>query len=207
MAAHADRESEPQDLGQQLALFAEAIEQSPHNLMSKRGLQDLRTRHLPECLAFATLLPRGPARLLDLGSGGGLPGMVIALARPDLTVHLVEATGKKAAFLEATAGLLGVEVVVHTDRAESLALGTHRASFDLVTARAVASLDRLIPWAMPLLKAGGSLFAIKGERWREELDQATQQMERAGAYVVATPDDLPRQREHDPLVVVVSKGH
>ena len=105
--------------------------------------------------------------------GGGLPGIPLALARPDLDVTLVEATQKKAAFLSAVAGALGLaSVSVRADRAEQLGAGDSRGAFDAVTARAVGKLSMLVPLAAPLAKAGGVLLLVKGQRADEELAEA-----------------------------------
>jgi 16S rRNA (guanine527-N7)-methyltransferase len=173
-----------------LARFAELVRASEHNLVSRRARDELETRHIPECVALADVLPRGPQRLLDLGSGGGFPGLVLAIVRPELEVHLLDATAKKTAFLAQAAEQLDVPVTVHTGRAEDLQRGDLAASFDVVTARAVAALDRLVGWAMPFLRRGGVLYAVKGERWEEELTAASRAMQRYGASLVATPEDL-----------------
>jgi 16S rRNA (guanine527-N7)-methyltransferase len=173
-----------------LERFAALVAASPHNLVSRSARAELLDRHVPESVAVAGLLPAGPGRLLDVGSGGGFPGMVVALVRPELEVHLLDATAKKTAFLRATATELGVEVVVHTGRAEDLVRTELGASFDLVTARAVAPLERLLAWTIPFLRVGGVLYAIKGERWRAELADAVPALRRIGARVVATPDDI-----------------
>lgn len=170
-----------------LSTFAELLRDSPHNLLSPRGLEELESRHFPESVAFSEALPT-EGRLLDIGSGGGLPGLVIALVRPGLDVHLMDATRKKADFLRDAAASLGLGVEVHHGRAEELAAGNLAGTFDMVTARAVAPLQRLVPWAAPYLRPGGRLHAIKGERWAEELDQACDAIERSGMVVVATPE-------------------
>jgi 16S rRNA (guanine527-N7)-methyltransferase len=174
-----------------LERFAELVAASPHNLVSRGARSELTTRHVPEAVAVARLLPRGAGKLLDVGSGGGFPGMVIAIVRPELDVHLLDATAKKTAFLRAAADELGVAVTVHTGRAEELARSDLGGSFDLVTARAVAPLSRLLPWTIPFLRPGGVLCAVKGERWHEELRAAEPLLGRLGARVLATPDDLP----------------
>jgi 16S rRNA (guanine527-N7)-methyltransferase len=174
-----------------LERFARLVASSPHNLVSKRARAELMTRHVPEAVAVARLLPQGTGRLLDVGSGGGFPGMVIAIVRPDLQVHLLDATAKKTEFLRRAAAEVGVEVTVHTGRAEELVRTDLGGSFDLVTARAVAPLARLLPWTIPFLRAGGVLCAVKGERWEEELRAAEPLLGRLGARVLATPEDLP----------------
>ena len=195
-------------LSSSLLQLAEAIRTSPHNLVSRRARGELTDRHLPECRAFAHVLPPD-RRVLDLGSGGGLPGLVIALERPDLAVELLEATGKKVTFLRETAQSLGVQVAVHQGRAEDLGRSTLAGRFEVVTARALAPLDRLAGWAAPFLTPGGCLYAIKGARWQEELDAAGPTLRAHGLEVVGTPEDHPQLRPdpdspHRPLVVMLA---
>ncbi|MCC5948610.1 MAG: 16S rRNA (guanine(527)-N(7))-methyltransferase RsmG [Nitriliruptoraceae bacterium] len=167
----------------QLRRFADAVTASPHNLVSRRARDELWTRHIPECLAVAAAIPT-VSRILDLGSGGGFPGMVVAIARPDLDVHLLDSVTKKTSFLEETKFALGVSVTVHTARAEDRAIRAEiGASFPLVTARALAPLERLVPWAWPFLAPGGRLWALKGARWAEELAAATPILERLDAEI------------------------
>lgn len=190
-----------------LRRFAAAVRASTHNLVSRRALIELESRHIPECVAFARLLPHDGGRILDLGSGGGFPGLVVAIVRPDLEMHLLDATAKKTAFLEATSADLGVEVTVHTGRAEELArqVDLDRA-FDVVTARAVAPLTKLVTWSMPFLRPGGLLYAIKGERWEDELRDAEPVIRRLRAQVLATPYDLATTGSDAPRVVMLARG-
>lgn len=194
------------DDDERYATLLQAVRSSPHNLVSRRAMGQLETRHLPESLAVARLLPAGPARLLDVGSGGGFPGLVIGMARPDLTVTLVEATGKKARFLQDTAGLLGVTADVIGGRIEDLH-DRLAGQFDLVTARAVAPLDVLVRWSLPALRPGGLLYAVKGQHWNDELRAAERALTAMGGYVHATPPD-PRALDTsvDPLLQVVIIG-
>jgi 16S rRNA (guanine527-N7)-methyltransferase len=181
--------------------YAEAVRASPHNLLSRVGLEELSTRHIPESLRFATRLPPTD-RLLDVGSGGGLPGVVIAIVRPEIEVHLLEATTKKADFLTAVATDLGLRVVVHNGRAEELARTGLAGSFEVVTARAVARLSRLVPLCAPFLAPTGRLHAIKGERWGGEVTDATSEMTRHGLVVLSSPAQHP---DLDPRVVVIGR--
>lgn len=190
-----------------LRSFAAAVRESPHNLVSRRARDELLTRHVPECVILARSLPRGPGKVLDLGSGGGFPGMVVAITRPDLEVHLLDATAKKTGFLAEVATSLGVDVGVHTGRAEELARGPLAGAFDVVTARAVAGLPQLIAWALPFLRPNGLLYAMKGERWAEEVDAASDVVRRTGASIVATPADAPVEDDGvAPRVVIVARG-
>lgn len=171
--------------------------------MSRAGLEELEDRHIPESVRFAERLPRD-ARIVDVGSGGGLPGLVIAIVRRDAEMHLVESTGKKAAFLEATAAELSLNVTVHHARAEDVVKGSLRNSFDAVTARAVAPLARLIDLTVPLLKPGGSLYAIKGSRWGEELASAEARIVWHELELVERPDTA-EAGEGGPLVLVLRR--
>jgi 16S rRNA (guanine527-N7)-methyltransferase len=210
-----DPVQQPPDIASKLQRFAELVRASDHNLVSKRARDELEVRHVPECVAFASMLPSGRGRVLDIGSGGGFPGMIVAICRPELEVHLLDATAKKTGFLREAAAELGVAVTVHTGRAEELARQDGlAASFDVVTARAVAPLDRLIGWSMPFLRVGGLLYAIKGERWSAELQASRPSMSRAGAAVVATPDDVGQEgggapgdggADHLPRVVMLTR--
>ncbi|MFT3771478.1 MAG: 16S rRNA (guanine(527)-N(7))-methyltransferase RsmG [Minicystis sp.] len=134
------------------------------------------TRHGLDALSLVPLLAElGPrASLVDVGSGGGVPGIPIAVARPDLRVTLVEATQKKAAFLDAVAKALGLaNVSVRAERAEQLARGPLREAFDVATARAVGKIAQLGPLMVPFVKPGGRVLLIKGQRAGEELAEAT----------------------------------
>ncbi len=187
-------------IDEQLRRFAELVRACPHNLMSRRDLELLEERHLPECLAVATRLPKCDL-LADLGSGGGFPGIVIAIARPDLEVHLIESIRKKAEFLFDVGEELGLDITVHNARAEELGAGPLRAEFPVVTARAVARLDKLVEWSLPLLTPGGELWAIKGEQWPEEVREARPLLRKMGASVLETPEDTPNAGADAPKVV------
>jgi 16S rRNA (guanine527-N7)-methyltransferase len=138
-------------------------------LIGPRETPRLWERHLLNCAALASAVPVG-ASVVDLGSGAGLPGLVLAIARPDLDVTLVEPLLRRATFLEQAVeelGLSGVHVL--RERAE----GLHgRRQFDVVTARALAPLERLLGWAMPLVAPGGCLLAMKGSSAASEVAAA-----------------------------------
>jgi 16S rRNA (guanine527-N7)-methyltransferase len=141
-------------------------------------------------LPFLAELPAG-ATLADVGSGGGVPGIPVAIARPDLAVTLIEATQKKAAFLSMVAKALGLEgVTVLAERAEHAARGPLAGRFDVVTARAVGKLVALVPITAPLASPGGLLLLIKGQRAEEELSEAKKVLDKAGVIhelTVPTP--------------------
>jgi 16S rRNA (guanine527-N7)-methyltransferase len=133
------------------------------------------TRHVLDALTLMPALRSLPSvtRVVDVGSGGGVPALPLAIAMPDLRFTLIEATQKKAWFLEEAARALGLRnVAVHPERAEVLASGPLARSYDAVTARAVARLDALLPCTAPLARRGGALLFIKGARADEELRDA-----------------------------------
>lgn len=136
------------------------------------------SRHALDALSLVPHLSGLPAgaRVLDVGSGGGVPGMVLAIARPDLRFTLLDATEKKVHFLEDAAHALGLGNVEGAwGRAEEVELGP---PFDAVTARAVAKISVLLGWTAPFVKPGGTLLFIKGERAEAELEDAKKELRR-----------------------------
>lgn len=135
-------------------------------------------RHLLNCAVLAPAVPTG-AQVLDVGSGAGLPGLVLAIARPDLSVCLVEPLLRRATFLQEAVDHLGLRgVEVRRERAEAL---HGRCAAPVVTARAVAPLQQLARWCLPLVEPGGALLALKGARAREELNLAEAALPGLGA--------------------------
>ncbi len=148
-----------------------------HGLIGPREVPRLWERHVLNCAVIEDAFPAG-ARLVDVGSGAGLPGIALAVVRPDLEVHLVEPMQRRTAWLESTVDVLGLEnVTIHRGRAEEL----HGAlSAPWVTARAVARIDRLARWCLPLLGEGGTLVALKGRSAEEELEAHRRTLTRLG---------------------------
>jgi 16S rRNA (guanine527-N7)-methyltransferase len=147
-------------------------------LIGPREAPRIWDRHLLNCAAVAELVPDGSS-VIDVGSGAGLPGVVLAIARPDLSVALVEPLARRTTFLSETVealGLSGVEVV--RARAEE-AVGSVEPA-DVVVSRALAPLDRLIRWCLPLTSPGGHVLALKGDSAAEELATHAQAVGRAG---------------------------
>lgn len=147
-------------------------------LLGPREISRIWDRHLLNCAVVAEAIPPGVS-LVDIGSGAGLPGIVLAIVRPDITVTLLEPLLRRIVFLEEAVTELKLDnVEVLRGRAEELA---GKRVFDIASARAVAPLDRLLVWAMPLLREGGELLAMKGERAAEELEGARDQLRECGA--------------------------
>jgi len=135
-------------------------------LIGPREGERIWDRHIFNCLPITQLLPNG-ASLFDIGSGAGLPGIVIALARPDLKVTLIEPLERRVEFLnEAVAAIAtaGVEIAVIRGRAQDV-----KKSADFVTARAVAPMEKLKKISWHMVKTGGSLLAMKGESAATEM--------------------------------------
>lgn len=172
-------------------------------LIGPREPARLWERHLLNCAGLAELLSPGE-HVLDLGSGAGLPGIVLGVLRDDITIELVEPLLRRATFLSEAVEALGLShVSVRRARGEELA---GKVAADVVTARAVAPLDRLNGWAMPLLRAGGRLLALKGEQADDELAQTRPALRKAGAesaevVTVGSAANLTEAR-----VVVVVRG-
>jgi 16S rRNA (guanine527-N7)-methyltransferase len=141
------------------------------NLSSVRGEEEILSRHFVESIAVAQSLPNEIATLLDFGSGGGLPGIPIALCRPQISVTLAESNGKKAAFLQEAVRVLGIVARVHPDRAEKLA-GTPVARFDCVVLRAVEKMPRAVATAAKLVAPSGWLALMATDPRLAELQAA-----------------------------------
>jgi 16S rRNA (guanine527-N7)-methyltransferase len=151
-------------------------------LIGPREPRRLWERHLLNCAVLGELVP-ADATVCDIGSGAGLPGLVLSIARPDLRVTLVEPILRRTTFLEEVVSELGLEhVEVHRSRAEEL----HGArTFDVVTSRAVAPLERLLGWSMPLVAPDGALVAMKGSSAAEEIEAAAKALRKHGC---STPE-------------------
>ena len=162
-------------------------ENAKHNLTAITDPEEINQKHFADSLALLDdkpcPVPQG-ARLLDVGSGGGFPGVPLKIARPDISLTLLEATGKKADFLALLARELGIEAEIIKGRAEHAALiPAYREQFDVVTARAVAALPLLCELCLPFVKVGGVFVAYKGprEKAEEELQAAANAIKVLGA--------------------------
>jgi 16S rRNA (guanine527-N7)-methyltransferase len=160
----------PQD--QRIRAYAEFLKTQgiERGLIGPREAERIWERHIFNCLPVTTLLSKG-ATVFDIGSGAGLPGIVIALARPDLTVVLIEPLERRVEFLQEAVKTLAeiegqtpLQIQVVRGRAQDV-----KTTADYVTARAVAPLEKLKKISWHLLKVNGSLLAMKGEKAQEEM--------------------------------------
>jgi 16S rRNA (guanine527-N7)-methyltransferase len=157
-------------------------------LIGPREVPRLWDRHLVNCGLLAPLIPAG-AGVADIGSGAGLPGLVLAIARPDLRMTLVEPMARRVAFLEEVLTRLALDSVeVVRARAEQW---PNAPTFDVVTARAVAPLPKLLTWGMPLVAEGGCLLAMKGSSAAEEIESAAPELRRWDARAVLVTCSVP----------------
>ena len=137
------------------------------NLSAIRDENDIISRHFVESIAVARALPQGVSTLLDFGSGAGLPGVPIAICRPEIAVTLAESQGKKAAFLQEAVRVLGIRATVHAERAETL-----RAVFDCVVLRAVDKMPKAVAVAARLVGPKGWLVLMTTASRLDELKGA-----------------------------------
>ena len=175
---------------QSLTRYAELLSTAgvERGLIGPREVPRLWDRHLLNCAVAVPLVPEG-ASVIDVGSGAGLPGIVWGIVRPDITVTCLEPLQRRATFLEeavAELDLIGRVQVVRA-RAEDIVRGRGPVTSlraRVVTARAVAPLERLAGWTVPLVQPGGELLALKGRSAGEEVEASRNVLERLGIVSV-----------------------
>lgn len=144
---------------------------SVYNLTAVRDPAQMVVQHLLDSLAAVPAF-NGARRVLDVGAGGGLPGIVLAIARPDISISLIDTVHKKTAFLTQVKAELGLNnVTVHTGRVEQLQV---QQPFDVITSRAFAELQDFVKWSSHLLSQDGSFIALKGVYPKEEIEHLPQ---------------------------------
>lgn len=159
-------------ISERLDRLARLLAESPHNLVARADRPSIRGRHIAECVAVAPVIAAAGGRSwVDLGTGGGLPGLVLATLQPEVQWTLIDSTHKKIAAVEDFASILKLEnVQAVAGRAETLARDdAYRERFDGVVSRAVAELPVLLELSRGFVGTGGTIVAMKGPRWQEEL--------------------------------------
>jgi 16S rRNA (guanine527-N7)-methyltransferase len=174
-------------------------------LIGPREVERLWDRHLLNCAALAELFEPGE-RVADIGSGAGLPGLPLAIAKPGIRVVLVESLLRRADFLRTVVADLELDVEVVRGRAEDAAVREAVGGCDAVVSRAVASLDKLARWSLPLLRPGGRMVAIKGERAFDEVREHRRVMTRLGATDARVMECGVSYLSPPTTVVVASRG-
>lgn len=157
-----------------------ATDGSTRGFIGPREVPRLWDRHLLNCAVVEELIA-ADARVVDVGSGAGLPGIPLAITRPDLHLDLVEPLLKRYNYLNEVVDLLGLDnVTVWRGRAEEGPIKKAVSGCDVVTSRAVAPLGKLAKWSLPLVRKGGEMIALKGESVRDELERDAADIKRAG---------------------------
>jgi 16S rRNA (guanine527-N7)-methyltransferase len=152
-------------------------------LLGPREVDRLWDRHILNSVAIGELLDP-EERIADIGSGAGLPGIPLALARPDLRLTLIEPLLRRSDFLLEVVDDLDLEITIVRGRAEEQSVRQQVGEMDTVVSRAVASLDKLTKWSLPLLRPDGRMVAIKGEHAEDEIREHRRVMAALGAVDV-----------------------
>ncbi|WKS67945.1 16S rRNA (guanine(527)-N(7))-methyltransferase RsmG [Corynebacterium accolens] len=157
-----------------------ATDGSTRGFIGPREVPRLWERHILNCAVIEQVIPEG-ATVIDVGSGAGLPGIPLAIARPDLHITLIEPLLKRYNYLNEVTEKLGLEnVLVLRGRAEEGPIKKAVAGADVVTSRAVAPLGKLAKWSLPLVRKGGEMIALKGSSVHEELERDAADIKKAG---------------------------
>ena len=157
-----------------------ATDGSTRGFIGPREVPRLWERHLINCAVIGDVMDEG-ATVVDVGSGAGLSGIPLAIARPDLQITLIEPLLKRSVFLQEVIDKLELDnVTVIRGRAEEGPIKKAVAGADIVTSRAVAPLGKLAKWSLPLVRRGGEMIAMKGESVHEELARDAADIKKAG---------------------------
>ena len=177
---------EPSEVFKDRLLLAEkyhdllATDGSTRGFIGPREVPRLWERHLINCAVIGDVMDEG-ATVVDVGSGAGLPGIPLAIARPDLRITLIEPLLKRSVFLQEVVDKLALDnVTVIRGRAEEGPIKKAVAGANIVTSRAVAPLGKLAKWSLPLVRRGGEMIAMKGESVHEELARDAADIKKAG---------------------------
>jgi len=188
------------------------LEQYAEMLVEKNKVMNLTAITEPEEIAvkhfFDSLLPlkyldipKG-AKIIDVGTGAGFPGMVLKIARPDIELTLLDSLNKRLVFLSEVCDALELEAEIVHGRAEEKAGGNMRESYDFAFARAVAQLNVLSEYCLPYVKVGGSFIAMKGKKAAEELEEAKKAIAVLGGKVTQfIEDSLPGGDERGTVII------
>jgi 16S rRNA methyltransferase gidB len=182
-----------------IAEFARMLEEEGElrGLLGPRDMERIWSRHLVNSAAVLDFLPRR-GQVLDIGSGAGLPGIVIAVCRPDLDVHLAEPMTRRCEWLADVVDALGLDnTTIHQARAEEL---RGKGKADVVTARAVANMAKLVRMTSKLIAPGGALVALKGRRAPIEIEEAASELK--CHHLMAQIHEVPSVMEDESTYIV-----
>ena len=155
------------------------------NLTAITEPDEIIVKHFADSLTALSVIdvPRG-AKIIDVGTGGGFPGIPLLIARPDIELTMLDSTKKKLAFVQEAVNELGLNAVVLHKRAEEAGQSELRESFDFCVSRAVAALNVLSEYCIPFVKVNGTFLAMKGSKGNEELDAAKKAIPALGGKVI-----------------------
>ena len=157
-----------------------ATDGSVRGFIGPREVPRLWDRHILNCGVIGEAMDEGIS-VADIGSGAGLPGMPLAIARPDLNITLIEPLLKRSVYLNEVKEALNLDnVTVIRGRAEEKVVRKQVGLVDIVTSRAVAPLGKLATWSLPLVKIGGRMVAMKGSSVEEEIERGAKEIRKAG---------------------------
>lgn len=182
------------------------IENQKQNLISRKTGPEELERHIQDSLQVLTWVPLSDCEVVDIGSGAGFPGLVLAMGRLDCRMTLVESDLKKSSFLQQVSAELGLEnVQVIRARVETLGHDEqYRDRYDLCTSRAVAAMKVMLEYGLPLVKLGGKVLLWKGSSHQQEISEAQNALQTLGGEIEAVhPYSL--MQERDRALVVVKK--
>ncbi len=169
-------------------------------------IDEILRKHVCDSLTAAPLIPQKEGlRLIDIGSGGGFPGMVLKIAKPFISTTLMDSSRKKSGFLETAARSLSIQnITVINDRAERAAKNfSCRENFDVVVCRAVSHLSVITEYALPLMKPGGDFIAYKGRGAAEEVSESKNAIDLLGGELTGIKKlALPCGNEHRALILI-----
>ena len=190
---------------QRLEKYAEMLieKNKVMNLTAITEPKDIAVKHFYDSLIplKQVNIPQG-ARVIDVGTGAGFPGLVLKIARPDINLTLMDSLNKRLTFLKEVCDELGLDAEIVHARAEEAARGELRESFDFAFARAVAQLNILCEYCLPYVKVGGSFVAMKGKKAAEELKEAEKAISVLGGKTQAFIEDtLPQGDERGTVII------
>ncbi len=173
------------------------------NLTAIKEPEEVLVKHFLDSLTVATVLPKGPFKMIDVGTGAGFPGVPLAILRPDIELTLLDSLNKRLVFLETVCRETGVKAErIHARAEEAGKQAAFKGQFDIATARAVAAMEKLAGYLLPFVKRGGKAIAMKGPDGTAETEAAAKTIAKHGGRwvdtVTFTLPRLPRDGDRPP---------
>ena len=187
--------------------YEELIEYNKNvNLTAITEREEVFIKHFYDSCLAESFIPKG-ASVVDIGTGAGFPGLPLKIVRNDIKLHLVDALNKRITFLNLLKDKLSIEFLTTHARAEEFC-STHRESFDVCVSRAVAKLNTLLEYCLPLVKIGGTFIAYKGSNVEEELNLSKKALKEMGGEILKVENfNLPNNMGERNLIVIKKTSH